>query len=157
MNSKSVILTLKSPEDAQRFLSIAKDCIASQSRPPSGCTTGILLDRLASAQSVSTVDSTAYQAIVTKYLCPTNYRGSRVKASCEAGSKVIFWDDELDVPANHLAAAQALAQELGWTKEMIQGALPEHLGGYCFVFTSYPKLDEKPSQRVEAIKQEATV
>lgn len=29
------------------------------------------------------------QAIVTKFLGPTNYRGSRVKATCQAGSVTI--------------------------------------------------------------------
>lgn len=54
------------------------------------------------------------QAIVTKYLGPTNHRGARVKAQCQAGSIVIPWDDALDTDANHDAAARALICKLGW-------------------------------------------
>ena len=49
------------------------------------------------------------QAIVTKYLGPTNNRCARVKATAQAGSVTISWDCALDVDANHDAAAIALA------------------------------------------------
>ena len=57
------------------------------------------------------------QAIVTKYLGPTNYRGARVKAMAQAGSVTIPWDDALDVDTNHEAAAVALCAKLKWTTE----------------------------------------
>jgi hypothetical protein len=37
------------------------------------------------------------QAIITKYLSATNHRGARVKASAQAGSLTVGWDDGLDV------------------------------------------------------------
>ena len=57
------------------------------------------------------------QAIVTKWLDPTNHRGSRVRASCDAGSLTVSWDYEVGVEGNHRAAALALAEKLGWGTE----------------------------------------
>jgi hypothetical protein len=50
------------------------------------------------------------QAILTKYLGPTNTKGGRVTARwAETGRKVTEpWDYELDVRENHEAAARAL-------------------------------------------------
>lgn len=48
------------------------------------------------------------QAILTKYLCATNTRGSRIKASCERGSITISYPDELSGDAVHIAAKDAL-------------------------------------------------
>ena len=36
------------------------------------------------------------QAIVTKYLGPTDFLGARVKASAQAGSVVVFWKGALE-------------------------------------------------------------
>jgi hypothetical protein len=78
----------------------------------------------------------AYQAIVTKFLGPTDTRGSRVKATCEAGSLTLGWDHSLNSEANHRRAAEALCAKLGWTGEFYgklhQGGLPG--SGYAFVF-----------------------
>lgn len=71
------------------------------------------------------------QAIVTKYLGPTNFRGSRVKATADAGSVTLSWDDALDSRSNHEAAAKALADKFGWRGRLIGGGLPT---GYAFVF-----------------------
>lgn len=47
--------------------------------------------------------------ILTKYLGPTNTRGSRVKATTGSGASItIPWDHELDADQNHAAAAMAL-------------------------------------------------
>jgi hypothetical protein len=70
------------------------------------------------------------QAITTKYLGPTNSRGSRVKATASAGSVTLSWDHALDSDENHRAAALALAAKFGWDGEWIGGGL-EH--GYAFV------------------------
>ena len=48
------------------------------------------------------------QAIETKYIGPTNYRGSRIKASCERGSIIVSYDDALNSEDAHIAAADAL-------------------------------------------------
>jgi hypothetical protein len=57
------------------------------------------------------------QAIVTKYLGPTNSRGARVKATCQAGSLTLPWDDALDVEENHDKVALAFARKLGWVSQ----------------------------------------
>jgi len=72
------------------------------------------------------------QAICTKYHGPTNYRGSRVTASAQAGRLTISWDDALDVDANHAKAAEAFRAKLGWSGTLRGGALPKG-DGYCFV------------------------
>jgi hypothetical protein len=48
------------------------------------------------------------QAIETKYIGATNYRGSRIKASCERGSITISYDSALNSEEAHIAAADAL-------------------------------------------------
>jgi hypothetical protein len=70
------------------------------------------------------------QAIVTKFLGPTNFRGARVKATAQAGSVTIGWDDALDTDANHTAAATALANKFGWLERntMVGGASPDGCG-----------------------------
>ena len=54
------------------------------------------------------------QAITTKFIAPSNVKGSRVKASCQAGSLTLYWSHSLNSNENHMAAAQALANKLGW-------------------------------------------
>jgi hypothetical protein len=71
------------------------------------------------------------QAITTKYLGPTNFRGSRIKATAQAGSVTVSWDDALDVVANHTKAAEALADKYGWTGRFHGGA--NDTDGYVFV------------------------
>ena len=75
------------------------------------------------------------QAIETKYLGPTNYRGARVKASAQAGSITLPWDHTKDVADNHIAAAQALAAKYGWEGCYAGGAKVDDTG-YCFVRVS---------------------
>ena len=70
------------------------------------------------------------QAIVTKYLGPTNTRGARVKASCEAGSLTVSWDYALNPEDNHKAAARALIRQLGWEGNWVMGSLAP---GFVFV------------------------
>ena len=53
-------------------------------------------------------------AIITKYIGPSNVRGSRVKAYVENKSVTLGWDDALDSDANHLQAARELADKLEW-------------------------------------------
>lgn len=66
------------------------------------------------------------QAIVTKYIGPTNVRGSRVKATAQAGSITLHWDDSRNADQNHKAAALALASELQWDYgQWVSGGLPD--------------------------------
>lgn len=75
------------------------------------------------------------QAIVTKYLSPTNTRGARIRASCQAGSIIIPFDFSLDLNACHLKAVHALLDKLGWKPKAISmGWLPSN--NAVFVFTN---------------------
>jgi hypothetical protein len=89
-----------------------------------------------------------YQAIETKYLPATNYRGSRIKAACERGSITIDCPHELSGADCHIAAAQALcdkfvaedAKKYGtpadknpWSAPRVCGGTK---GGYVHVFTN---------------------
>lgn len=68
------------------------------------------------------------QAIRTRYYGPTNTRGSRIVARCQAGSHTMAYEPEYDATGNHGNAAQMLAAKLGWTKERGHTGM---LGG-CF-------------------------
>jgi hypothetical protein len=66
------------------------------------------------------------QAIITTYLCPTNTKGTRYKASCEAGSITVSADDALNIDQNHIAACQALKDKLSKRNATRYGTKPEH-------------------------------
>lgn len=69
------------------------------------------------------------QAIITKYLGPTETKGARVKAKAYAGNITINWDDGLDVNENHYKAALALCEKLEWRAgELIGGGMPDNTG-----------------------------
>jgi hypothetical protein len=54
-----------------------------------------------------------YKIIETKYIGPTSFRGSRVKAFDANGNTVtIEWRSELNVDANHAHAAKALLEKI---------------------------------------------
>jgi hypothetical protein len=72
------------------------------------------------------------QAITTKYIGPSNVKGSRVKATAAAGSVTLHWDSSLNSEANHAAAAKALANKFKWAGHWFQGGMPSD-SGYCFV------------------------
>lgn len=70
------------------------------------------------------------QAISTKYLAPTNHKGARIKATCDAGSVTIAWEYEISDLQNYAEAARALCLKLGWTGKYVMGG---NGGGYTFV------------------------
>ena len=72
------------------------------------------------------------QAINTKYLGPSNVRGSRVKATAAAGTKTIEWDDALTAARNHERAAHELARKFKWNpRALVGGGLKD--GSYVWV------------------------
>lgn len=86
------------------------------------------------------------QAIQTKYLPATNFRGSRIKATCDRGSITISYPDELSGDACHIAAADALiakfvkedAERYGternpWSRPRVCGGLPDNSCVHVFV------------------------
>ena len=75
------------------------------------------------------------KAIVTRYIPPTNERGSRVSAVAEpfrVNRIVLPWDYEKDATENHRAAALALCRKREWSGELVTGSLPD---AYVHVFT----------------------
>lgn len=72
------------------------------------------------------------QAIVTKWLCPTNVRGSRVKAIAAAGSVTLSWNHSLNPEQNHARAAEALANKFKWRGHWFGGGMPKD-SGYAFI------------------------
>jgi hypothetical protein len=72
------------------------------------------------------------QAIHTYFLPATNFRGSRIKAVCQAKSITLSWDHALNPSGNHTWAAKALATELGWNYgTWVSGELPDGSTVFC--------------------------
>lgn len=71
-----------------------------------------------------------YQAIVTKYLGPTNFRGSRIKANASAGSVTVSYNPAMNSEDNHRAAAEALARKFDWLDNatLHGGGMPDGSG-----------------------------
>lgn len=71
------------------------------------------------------------QAIITKFLPCTNTKGSRIKATCQAGSIIIDYPHELSGMDCHAKAAYALLSKMHWDYKLVGGQLPSH--DYAFV------------------------
>lgn len=85
------------------------------------------------------------QAIQTKTTKPTNANGARIRAKCAAGSILAAYDHGVDLYANHRAAAQQLADKLGWTVDSGYGRLECGQlvdGSYVHVFVESKKGDK---------------
>jgi hypothetical protein len=72
------------------------------------------------------------QAIVPRYIAPTNHRGARVKATCNAGSVTIPYPYELSGAEPHAVAVRALLEKLQWSGAWVAGGMPNG-AGYVFV------------------------
>ena len=70
--------------------------------------------------------------IRTKFLCPTNSRGARIKASCQAGSITISYPYGLSSGDVHWEAVKALIDKLGlqWGNKFTVGSDND---GYYFI------------------------
>ncbi len=78
------------------------------------------------------------KAIKTKYLGPTDTRGSRISASDEDGNRItIPYPHELNNDRGHLAAAEALCRKMKWSGELNGGSLKN---GYVFTFDAGKQL-----------------
>jgi hypothetical protein len=71
------------------------------------------------------------QAIQTKYMGPTNTKGSRIKATCAAGSVTIDYPHELSGMDCHAKVAYALLAKMHWDYKLVGGQLAN--GDYAFV------------------------
>lgn len=72
-------------------------------------------------------------AIHTKFIGPTNTRGSRYKAYTTKDRKTVTVNaaQNLDNEQNHNAAAIAYCKMMGWSGKLISGGTDE---GYVYVF-----------------------
>lgn len=78
------------------------------------------------------------QAIRTKYFGPSNVRGSRIQAKCEAKTIYVGFAHELNSEGNHQAACEELVRQMGWDlpdcyTPMVGGVFG---GDYYWVFTN---------------------
>jgi len=65
------------------------------------------------------------QAIQTKIIPYTNHKPMRIKAECFVGKITVHWDYSLDGEANHILAAKALMDKLGWEFDFVSGTLKD--------------------------------
>lgn len=93
------------------------------------------------------------QAIVTKFLGPTNHRGARVTARSETLRLTVPWDDALDVEKNHAAAAAAFAHAHGWHGSWVGGGLPDTTGN-AYVRASHEDIAANGSIAVAFVASE---
>lgn len=84
------------------------------------------------------------QAITTRYLGPTDRRGSRIKATSSAGSITVPVDNRWNQDDNHRQAAQALMNKFGWTAALYMGGMPNS-NDRVFVQVAFRSLDEEVS------------
>jgi hypothetical protein len=85
------------------------------------------------------------QAIITKYLPPTNSRGARIKATAAAGSVTVPFNYEGE---EYETAARALCDKLGWTFNHCGGGLPDG----SMVWVQMPK-QPKLADQLQSIAQ----
>ena len=77
------------------------------------------------------VTHTYRKAISTRYVGPTNARGSRIIASDGDGNRFTLpYPHELSMQDGHAKAAQMLMDKMGWTDNLISGSTGT---GYVFV------------------------
>ena len=82
--------------------------------------------------------------IVTKFIGPTNHRGSRIAARSYSTAITIAWDYALDVGENHDAACAALARKLKLDGRWFR-AETHDTKGYCYVRGVVPQVIVTPS------------
>lgn len=64
------------------------------------------------------------KAITTRYLGPTNYKGSRVVADDGDGNRITLgWQHAPNSDDNHAHAARALCQSMGWSGTLTAGTV----------------------------------
>jgi hypothetical protein len=87
------------------------------------------------------------QAIITKFISPTNVCGSRYKATCERGSLTVSADDALSYEDNHRAVCDALCAKFDaedrakygpthkgqWSRPKASGQIPSGEHVFCFI------------------------
>ena len=96
------------------------------------------------------------KAIWTKYLGPTNFRGSRVKASAEGVSVTVEYDNALNSEDAHAVAALALCRKAGWPENLYRGGRPDGKGFvFVFAFPGALVVNPVPSYKAQAEARKA--
>ena len=86
------------------------------------------------------------KAIRTKYLGPTDHRGSRIKADDYEGQSVtISYPYGLSGEDCHRKAADALCVKMGWPRDLVGGGTRT---GYVFCFYAARQVPETVIDRV---------
>jgi len=75
------------------------------------------------------------QAILTKYLAPTNSRGARIKASCERGNITVSYPYEMRNSDSHVFAAKKLVEKF-CKQDEAEGFFPDGNNPWAFPFAS---------------------
>lgn len=84
------------------------------------------------------------KAIFTKYIGPTNFKGSRVKAyDGDNNAITIDWDDDATPDENHKRAAHFLCREMRWCGALVMGA---HKNVNAHVFVERIFTDDKAAR-----------
>lgn len=92
------------------------------------------------------------QAITTKYHGPTNTKGSRFSATCRAGRVVVSYDYSLDANDNHIAAANALREKLGWMDADMKSGKNHKDEGVHVLYHVTPDRVERPAPLCNCMK-----
>jgi len=85
------------------------------------------------------VGSYGLASITVKFIGPTNYRSSRYKATCQAGTITMPADYSLDATGNAKKVAMALAKKVDWQGVYHMGYLPESEKSYWVFVLEVPK------------------
>ncbi len=85
------------------------------------------------------------QAIRTSFLCPTNFRGSRIKAVAGAGSVTLGWDHALNPEDNHASACLAFSKKLGWGRDYVGGTLADGSMVWVSTHSMSPRVLDQPA------------
>lgn len=72
------------------------------------------------------------QAIVVKYIGPSNTRAAKIKATSRAGSIIIPYNHALSIDVQEADAAARLCAKLEWSGDLACAMLPN--GDTVFVF-----------------------
>ena len=65
------------------------------------------------------------QAIITKYLPPSNVKGARIRATCEAMTIILSWDYDGNPEVNHRVAAAELCLRMDKRCAKLYGSKPQ--------------------------------
>lgn len=86
-------------------------------------------------------------SITTKFIAPTNHRGARIKATCQAGSVTIPYPHEVGQTEAHWEAVRELLTRKGlsWGERWAIGSQGPSASGYSFT----PVMDGENVVRLE--------